>query len=494
MNKIDRDSPIPIYHQLKTLILDQIASGLWRPGDQIPSESELCRLYGISRAPVRQALKELEYEGVLIRRPGAGTFVNRYVSPLPQSVPIRMMCSDPRWGDFLRQVEREWNALHPQQAISFQVEVVSHTHFYELLSAAVGRGAAPDVAMVDCVWVAGLAKSGFLYPLEDLRAPNNHPDLGKDLYPAFVAANSYQGRLYGLPVKADISVLWYRQDWFENEGLVPPTNWDDLVEVARYFLQPQVQKRYGYLYPLAFPGGTAGGEATVYTLLPFIWSAGGEIFEGSEVVLDSPATRRALQFLRDLVMIYQVASHEVTRYREDTAPMLFATGKVAMALGGSYEGDLIRRASGWMDGAFEEKVGFVLPPSAPGGAAAPTIGGTSYVFLRQTPRPQEVMEVIRFATDPQRVSGYYREMLQILPRPSFNRMVAADTEPLLAWVSEKIAWGRARPSIPDYARVSRQLQRMFETTISEATPVEQITRHTAERIAVITDMVCRETP
>ncbi len=492
MSKIDRDSPVPIYHQLKTLILDQIASGLWRPGDQIPSESELCRLYGISRAPVRQALKELEYEGVLIRRSGSGTFVNRYVSPTPQSVPIQMMCSDSHWEDFLRHVEQEWNTAHPQKTISFRVEVVAHTQFYDLLSAAVGRGAAPDVAMVDCVWVAGLAKSGFLYPLEDLSAPNNHPDFGKDLYPAFVAANSYRGHLYGLPVKADLAVLWYRRDWFEKEGLAPPTHWDELVEVVRHFLQPAVQRQYGYVYPLAFPGGTAGGEATVYTLLPFIWSAGGEIFAGGEIVLDSPATRRALQFLRDLVVTHQAAPPQVTQYREDTAPFLFATGKVAMALGGSYEGDLIRRASDWMDGVFEEKVGFVLPPFAPGGAAAPTIGGTSYVFLRQSPRPQEVMEVFRFATDPQRVSRYYREMLQILPRPSFNQLVAADTEPLLAWVAEKIAQGRARPSIPDYARVSRQLQRMFEATISETTPVEQITRRTAERIAVITDLACRE--
>ncbi len=493
MSKIDRGSPVPIYHQLKTLILDQIASGLWRPGDQIPSESELCRLYGISRAPVRQALKELEYEGVLVRRSGAGTFVNRYVSPAPQNVPIQMMCSDSHWGDFLQRVEQEWNAAHPQRAISFRVEVVSHTHFYELLSAAVGRGAAPDVAMVDCVWVAGLAKSGFLYPLEDLSAPNNHLGFGKDLYPAFVAANSYRGHLFGLPVKADLSVLWYRKDWFDDEGLTPPRDWDGLIEVARHLLQPPVQKRYGYVHPLAFPGGTAGGEATVYTLLSFIWSAGGDIFEGGEIVLDSPATRRALQFLRDLVVTYQVASPQVTQYREDTAPLLFATGKVAMALGGSYEGDLIRRASGWMDGVFDERVGFVLPPSAPGGEAATTIGGTSYVFLRQSKQPQEVMEVFRFATDPRRVSGYYREMLQILPSPSFNQMVAADTEPLLAWVSEKIASGRARPSIPDYARVSRQLQRMFETVFAEPTPVEQITRRTAERIAVITDLSCRET-
>ena len=76
MADIDRNSPIPIYHQLKSLILEQIQSGLWRSGDRIPTEQELCRLYSISRAPVRQALSELAREGVLSRRPGLGTFVN----------------------------------------------------------------------------------------------------------------------------------------------------------------------------------------------------------------------------------------------------------------------------------------------------------------------------------------------------------------------------------------------------------------------------------
>jgi len=492
MAKIDRDSPVPIYHQLKTLIREQIESGLWRPGDRIPTEDELCRLYGISRSPVRQALKELVYEGVLVRRPGAGTFVNecssRSASP---DTSIHLMCSDIRWSELLEHVRRAWNATCAHQPVTFQVEVVSHTRFYDLLSAAVGSGTAPDAAMVDCVWVAGLARAGFLYPLEDLNSQWNHSAFGKDLYPAFVSANSYQGKLYGLPVKADISLLWYRKDWFAQEGLTQPRDWDDLLDVARHFLQPQVQERYGNAYPLVFPGGTAGGEATVYMLMPFLWSAGGEVLEDGAVVLDSPATARALRFLRDLVVTHRVAPPDVVRYREDTAFRLFASGRAVMALGGSYEADLIRHTSGWEDGAFEERVGYVLPPAAPGGRPAPTIGGTSYVILRQSHRPQQVMDVFRFATDPGQVGQWYREMLQILPNPSFNHLISPNGAPLLAWVSEMVPLGRARPSIPEYVKVSRQLQVMFEKTFADPMPIEALVRRTAEFISVITELPCR---
>jgi GntR family transcriptional regulator len=72
---IDRDSPVPYYHQLKELLRDEILSGRWPAGVQIPSEPELCRLLDVSRTVVRQALGDLGHEGLLRRRKGLGTFV-----------------------------------------------------------------------------------------------------------------------------------------------------------------------------------------------------------------------------------------------------------------------------------------------------------------------------------------------------------------------------------------------------------------------------------
>ncbi len=72
---IDRSSPVPYYHQLKALLRDEIESGRWEPGTQIPSEPELCRLLDVSRTVVRQALGALEHERLLRRRKGLGTFV-----------------------------------------------------------------------------------------------------------------------------------------------------------------------------------------------------------------------------------------------------------------------------------------------------------------------------------------------------------------------------------------------------------------------------------
>lgn len=72
---IDKKSPIPVYFQLKNFIKEDIEKRGLKPGDALPSEREYCERFGISRMTVRQALKELELEGVIVRERGRGSFV-----------------------------------------------------------------------------------------------------------------------------------------------------------------------------------------------------------------------------------------------------------------------------------------------------------------------------------------------------------------------------------------------------------------------------------
>lgn len=73
VEEIDRTSEEPFYLQLSDLIEDSIKQGLFQPGEQIPTESELCRTYNLSRATVRQTLRTLEERNCirLVARRGA---------------------------------------------------------------------------------------------------------------------------------------------------------------------------------------------------------------------------------------------------------------------------------------------------------------------------------------------------------------------------------------------------------------------------------------
>jgi GntR family transcriptional regulator len=72
---LDRSSFVPLYYQLQENLKEQIESGMWLPGDTLPSEPELARRYGVSRVVVRQALAILEDDRQVIRVQGRGTFV-----------------------------------------------------------------------------------------------------------------------------------------------------------------------------------------------------------------------------------------------------------------------------------------------------------------------------------------------------------------------------------------------------------------------------------
>jgi GntR family transcriptional regulator len=69
--------PLPLYHQLKMVILGEIQAGQWQPDDQLPSEAELAQRFEVSKITVRQALRELAGEGHIRREQGRGTFVER---------------------------------------------------------------------------------------------------------------------------------------------------------------------------------------------------------------------------------------------------------------------------------------------------------------------------------------------------------------------------------------------------------------------------------
>jgi len=65
----------PLYQQIKALILTSLRAGEWKPGEVIPSETELAARYRVSQGTVRKAIDELAAENLLLRRQGKGTFV-----------------------------------------------------------------------------------------------------------------------------------------------------------------------------------------------------------------------------------------------------------------------------------------------------------------------------------------------------------------------------------------------------------------------------------
>ena len=100
--RVDRDLPIPLYHQVHEMIASQIRDGELLPGDRLPKEKSLAASLGISLAPVRQAILALVREGALERASGRGTFVReRHVEEH-----LSILSS---FSDLLRLTDRPWH-------------------------------------------------------------------------------------------------------------------------------------------------------------------------------------------------------------------------------------------------------------------------------------------------------------------------------------------------------------------------------------------------
>lgn len=72
---LDRNNPVPLYHQLELIIKDNIESGHWKENEKIPSENELSKLYGVSRVTIRSVITKFVDSGMMYRIQGKGTFI-----------------------------------------------------------------------------------------------------------------------------------------------------------------------------------------------------------------------------------------------------------------------------------------------------------------------------------------------------------------------------------------------------------------------------------
>jgi GntR family transcriptional regulator len=70
-------SPVPLYTQIKNALRERILDGSYSPHEQMPSESELMERFRVSRITVRQALGDLQKEGLVFKIHGKGTFVSK---------------------------------------------------------------------------------------------------------------------------------------------------------------------------------------------------------------------------------------------------------------------------------------------------------------------------------------------------------------------------------------------------------------------------------
>ncbi len=373
---IDPKQPIPLYFQLKTLLLEEILSGHYGGADdRLPTEHELCDRYKLSRTPVSRALSELADEGVILRHRRRGSFVNpHWLSRRPDQPEVRVIV--PTEGPWARMVR---DAAGDRNQIS--VVKVPLQSLHQTLTHAVAEGLAPDLAVLDSVWAPEFAAAGFVHALEEVDEDWVRDEHEVDFLEPLVRANRYQGKTFGVSPFADASGLWYARRKLESLGLDPPTTWEELRRAGHALVED------GLRGPMVMPGGAMAGETTAYCLIAVLASNAAHVLEPEGVSLGSRSTAQALRFLRRLVE-ERIVPAEVVGYGWDHAVQLLAEGRAALSLGGVYEAQALAEALGVHHHDVWDHFGFTRVPAGPKGSPASVAGGMMFAIFRQAAQPR----------------------------------------------------------------------------------------------------------
>ncbi len=200
---LNKRLPIPLYHQLKSVILNAIQSGELQPEDRLPTENELAQTFGVSKITVRQALRELSDLGYVRREQGRGTFVAR----------VRLEQGPRELTGFTEEMRRhglaacsrvlEWGVMPAGAVLADRlgIDAPSQVYFLKRLRIADGEPMGVQTAYVPLELAPGLPGE----PMEDAslyevieRRYGRRPSRAREIHSA-VLAEGEDAELLGVP-------------------------------------------------------------------------------------------------------------------------------------------------------------------------------------------------------------------------------------------------------------------------------------------------------
>jgi len=333
-------------------------------------------------------------------------------------------------------------------------------------AALLARDPTYDLVYLDVTWTPKFAAAGWLRPLdawvtsEDRRA----------FLPAALAAGELDGRLYRLPVRTDVGLLYFRRDLLAAAGLEPPATFADLARIAEALQSPP--RLWGYVWQ------GKQYEGLVCDFLEVLHGHGGFWVDPAtlEVGLDRPEAFEALSFLVGCVRGRAISPPGVATYQEEESRRIFHDGRAVFLRNWPY----VWRLSQAEDSPLRDRVGTVPMVHVPGARSAGTLGGWGLGISSFSRHPDLALAFIREATslEGQRAlcapTGYAPARIESYQDPE---LLAAN--PFLRELGRLHANAIARPAIARYALASDILQRHLSMALAGAAEPERALRAAA---------------
>ncbi len=310
-----------------------------------------------------------------------------------------------------------------------------------------------DLVYMDVIWTSKFAAAGWLLDLSDRTTEEDlKVFLEKD-----VEAGRYKGKLYRIPIRSDVGMLYYRKDLLEQAGVQPPETFEDLLKISQQ-LQQKKAASWGYVWQGAQYEGLSAMFVEILQGFGGFWVNP----ETNEVGLDQPEAIKAIEFLRSAIA-QGVSPPGVTTYREEDTRRLFVSGEAAFLRNWPY----VWPSANEDASKIKDKVGIKPMVHLPGQTGGACLGGWGMGIARTSRHPEEAWKAIQYfsSVEPQR--RFTLETGNI----SSRRDIFADPQVIAKYPHypqlQKVAESAVlRPSIAQYAQASDILQRYLNATLS----------------------------
>ena len=253
---------------------------------------------------------------------------------------------------------------------------------------AVSRSSTYDLVTYQDSW--GPSLSNYMEPI-DVWLARDRFDF--DSYPeVFRVASRFRGVTYGLPVRGQAQLLFYRQDLLKQLGVAAPQTWEEVITISKV-----LQDRVG-IAGIAMDYGKGNGAQNLYTWFNFLWGKGGDLVDaGGQARFNDAAGVDGTQAYLDMLLKHKVANPGSVQFQENDKVNSMAQGKSAMMCGWWWGYPVMIGANGRLS---KEQVGFTQIPSFQNGKRV-TLGNCMPVSVSKLSRNKEAAwECLKWMANP----------------------------------------------------------------------------------------------
>ena len=363
--------------------------------------------------------------------------------------------------------------------VNFKEEQYNYNDMLDKLRVTMRAGQGPDTAVVTVIWSPELASSGQFLEI-------NLADFGykpEQFWPGALKANTWQGKLYGIPTQNETMAFIYNKDIFQKAGLDPnkgPETWEDVKNFSKQIKEKTGKPGFGMVAKL-----NAGN--TPYRYMPVCWAYGGAALDETtdnptyqKSQFDNDGNVQALQWMYDMYTNGWAPQSSLTNTQVEVQS-LFISGEVGMMI--DHPAGYVTVKNKAPDVA--EQMNYVLMPKGPVRRAV-AFGGWSMVINKAAKDIDAVKAVVKDRTSPYWSIRLIWTGSNPGNRDGFNlpeEQERLKTIKFLNVTTEMLQYGVSYPAIPEASDIMNlYVPQMIQDVLTKAKSPQQSAQDTAKKV------------